>query len=181
MWFTCCMGVCSVSSISVKNINWLINSLSNTDVVLQGSGPADCSHLPPEQRQKKLQSRINNINQEIQREREQRYTRTHTYCTYMLLRINLSFHHMQLCDVICAARSLNTQHVSEVDCLRTRAVVDQWAIWFLSFPPSLQCISQSPWHAISCCEYIHLEKMLSKKQGPFSVQSDRHRATLRTS
>ncbi|XP_075879244.1 formin-binding protein 1-like [Nelusetta ayraudi] len=37
-----------------------------------GSSPADCSHLPPEQRQKKLQSRINNINQEIQREREQR-------------------------------------------------------------------------------------------------------------
>uniref|UniRef100_A0A3Q4I3K1 Formin binding protein 1a n=1 Tax=Neolamprologus brichardi TaxID=32507 RepID=A0A3Q4I3K1_NEOBR len=34
--------------------------------------PADCSHLPPEQRRKKLQGRINNINQEIQREREQR-------------------------------------------------------------------------------------------------------------
>uniref|UniRef100_A0A671UXG7 Formin-binding protein 1-like n=1 Tax=Sparus aurata TaxID=8175 RepID=A0A671UXG7_SPAAU len=34
--------------------------------------PADCSHLPPEQRRKKLQTRINNINQEIQREREQR-------------------------------------------------------------------------------------------------------------
>uniref|UniRef100_A0A3Q0RMF4 Formin binding protein 1a n=1 Tax=Amphilophus citrinellus TaxID=61819 RepID=A0A3Q0RMF4_AMPCI len=37
-----------------------------------GSSPADCSHLPPEQRRKKLQSRINSINQEIQREREQR-------------------------------------------------------------------------------------------------------------
>ncbi|XP_068617087.1 formin-binding protein 1-like [Brachionichthys hirsutus] len=37
-----------------------------------GSSPADCSHLPPEQRRKKLQSRINNINEEIQREREQR-------------------------------------------------------------------------------------------------------------
>ncbi|XP_040898311.1 formin-binding protein 1-like [Toxotes jaculatrix] len=37
-----------------------------------GSGPADCSHLPPEQRRKKLQTRINNINQELQREREQR-------------------------------------------------------------------------------------------------------------
>uniref|UniRef100_A0A8D0CW11 Formin binding protein 1a n=1 Tax=Sander lucioperca TaxID=283035 RepID=A0A8D0CW11_SANLU len=37
-----------------------------------GSGPADCSHLPPEQRRKKLQTRINNINEEIQREREQR-------------------------------------------------------------------------------------------------------------
>lgn len=35
--------------------------------------PADCSHLPPEQRRKKLQSRINNISQEIQREKEQRY------------------------------------------------------------------------------------------------------------
>ncbi|XP_045891012.1 formin-binding protein 1-like [Micropterus dolomieu] len=39
-----------------------------------GSGPADCSHLPPEQRRKKLQTRLNNINQEIQREREQRPT-----------------------------------------------------------------------------------------------------------
>ncbi|XP_063344944.1 formin-binding protein 1a isoform X2 [Pelmatolapia mariae] len=37
-----------------------------------GSSPADCSHLPPEQRRKKLQGRINNMNQEIQREREQR-------------------------------------------------------------------------------------------------------------
>lgn len=57
-------------------------------------------------------------------ERESRGKHAHIH-TYMLLRINLSFHHMQLCDVICAARSLNTQHVSEVDCLRTRAVVDQ--------------------------------------------------------
>ncbi|XP_071394705.1 formin-binding protein 1-like, partial [Centroberyx affinis] len=37
-----------------------------------GSGPEDCSHLPPEQRRKKLQTRISNINREIQREREQR-------------------------------------------------------------------------------------------------------------
>ncbi|XP_036000115.1 formin-binding protein 1 [Fundulus heteroclitus] len=37
-----------------------------------GSSLADCSHLPPEQRRKKLLGRINNINQEIQREREQR-------------------------------------------------------------------------------------------------------------
>ncbi|XP_034027327.1 formin-binding protein 1a [Thalassophryne amazonica] len=37
-----------------------------------GSGPADCSHLPPERRRKKLQTRINNINREIQQEREQR-------------------------------------------------------------------------------------------------------------
>uniref|UniRef100_A0A665TV58 Formin binding protein 1a n=1 Tax=Echeneis naucrates TaxID=173247 RepID=A0A665TV58_ECHNA len=39
---------------------------------VSGSGPADCRHLPPEQRRKKLQSRVNNISQEIQREREQR-------------------------------------------------------------------------------------------------------------
>nr|XP_057927505.1 formin-binding protein 1-like isoform X1 [Doryrhamphus excisus] len=37
-----------------------------------GSAPADCSHLPAEQRRKKLQSRMNDIGQEIQREREQR-------------------------------------------------------------------------------------------------------------
>lgn len=36
------------------------------------SSPADCSHLPPEQRRKKLQHRVDNISLEIQREREQR-------------------------------------------------------------------------------------------------------------
>uniref|UniRef100_A0A3P9PRF9 SH3 domain-containing protein n=1 Tax=Poecilia reticulata TaxID=8081 RepID=A0A3P9PRF9_POERE len=37
-----------------------------------GSSVTDGSQLPPEQRRKKLLARINNINQEIQREREQR-------------------------------------------------------------------------------------------------------------
>lgn len=36
------------------------------------SSPADCSHLPPEQRRKKLQHRLQNISHEIQREKEQR-------------------------------------------------------------------------------------------------------------
>ncbi|XP_055080277.1 formin-binding protein 1-like isoform X2 [Periophthalmus magnuspinnatus] len=36
------------------------------------SSPADCSHLPPEQRLKKLQNRVNSICHEIQREKEQR-------------------------------------------------------------------------------------------------------------
>lgn len=39
----------------------------------QGSAPADCSHLPIEQRRKKLQNRIHHIGQEILREREQRW------------------------------------------------------------------------------------------------------------
>ncbi|XP_028313676.1 formin-binding protein 1-like isoform X2 [Gouania willdenowi] len=37
-----------------------------------GSSPSDCSHLEPEQRRKKLQSRIDNISQEIHTQREQR-------------------------------------------------------------------------------------------------------------
>ncbi|XP_049618649.1 formin-binding protein 1a [Syngnathus scovelli] len=37
-----------------------------------GSSPADCSHLPVEQRRNKLQNRIRRIGQEILREREQR-------------------------------------------------------------------------------------------------------------
>ncbi|KAF7642520.1 hypothetical protein LDENG_00256320, partial [Lucifuga dentata] len=37
-----------------------------------GSAAADCTHLPPEQRRKKLQTRINNIDHEIQKEQEQR-------------------------------------------------------------------------------------------------------------
>uniref|UniRef100_A0A673WVV1 Formin binding protein 1a n=1 Tax=Salmo trutta TaxID=8032 RepID=A0A673WVV1_SALTR len=37
-----------------------------------GSGPEDCSHLPPEQRRKKLQAKINDINKELQKEVDQR-------------------------------------------------------------------------------------------------------------
>ncbi|XP_077377162.1 formin-binding protein 1a [Festucalex cinctus] len=37
-----------------------------------GSAPADCSHLPVEQRRKKLENRIEHIEEEILREREQR-------------------------------------------------------------------------------------------------------------
>ncbi|CDQ65980.1 unnamed protein product [Oncorhynchus mykiss] len=38
----------------------------------RGSGPEDCSHLPPEQRRKKLQAKINDINKELQKEVDQR-------------------------------------------------------------------------------------------------------------
>uniref|UniRef100_A0A4W5L070 Formin binding protein 1a n=1 Tax=Hucho hucho TaxID=62062 RepID=A0A4W5L070_9TELE len=37
-----------------------------------GSGPEDCSHLPPEQRRKKLQAKITDINKELQKEVDQR-------------------------------------------------------------------------------------------------------------
>uniref|UniRef100_A0A3P8YKT0 Formin binding protein 1a n=1 Tax=Esox lucius TaxID=8010 RepID=A0A3P8YKT0_ESOLU len=37
-----------------------------------GSGPEDCSHLPPEQRRKKLHAKIIDINKEIQKEIDQR-------------------------------------------------------------------------------------------------------------
>uniref|UniRef100_A0AAY5L738 Formin binding protein 1a n=1 Tax=Esox lucius TaxID=8010 RepID=A0AAY5L738_ESOLU len=38
----------------------------------KGSGPEDCSHLPPEQRRKKLHAKIIDINKEIQKEIDQR-------------------------------------------------------------------------------------------------------------
>ncbi|XP_078082478.1 formin-binding protein 1 isoform X13 [Mustelus asterias] len=38
----------------------------------KGSGPEDFSHLPPEQRRKKLQQKIDEINKEIQKESDQR-------------------------------------------------------------------------------------------------------------
>lgn len=60
----------------------------------KGSSPADCSHLPPEQRRKKLQTRINNINQEIQREKEQRWhkrTHTHTHSTFLCTSVYHSY------------------------------------------------------------------------------------------
>ncbi|XP_048839947.1 formin-binding protein 1a isoform X13 [Brienomyrus brachyistius] len=37
-----------------------------------GSGPEDCSHLPPEQRRKKLQAKVDDLNKEIQKEVDQR-------------------------------------------------------------------------------------------------------------
>ncbi|XP_062310543.1 formin-binding protein 1a isoform X3 [Osmerus eperlanus] len=48
-----------------------------------GSGPEDCSHLPPEQRRKKLQSRINDLNKDIQKELDQRDALTKMRDVYM--------------------------------------------------------------------------------------------------
>lgn len=42
---------------------------------LQGSGPEDFSHLPPEQRRKKLQGKLDDLNKDIQKEMDQRYFR----------------------------------------------------------------------------------------------------------
>uniref|UniRef100_A0A8C8MNN4 Formin-binding protein 1-like n=1 Tax=Oncorhynchus tshawytscha TaxID=74940 RepID=A0A8C8MNN4_ONCTS len=47
-------------------------SVHNTLSLKLGSGPEDCSHLPPEQRRKKLQAKINDINKELQKEVDQR-------------------------------------------------------------------------------------------------------------
>uniref|UniRef100_A0A8C1HKY8 Formin binding protein 1a n=1 Tax=Cyprinus carpio carpio TaxID=630221 RepID=A0A8C1HKY8_CYPCA len=41
-------------------------------VSLQGTGQEDYSHLPPEQRRKKLQAKLNDINKDIQKEMDQR-------------------------------------------------------------------------------------------------------------
>lgn len=43
---------------------------------LQGSGPEDFSHLPPEQRRKKLQGKLDDLNKDIQKEMDQRYFST---------------------------------------------------------------------------------------------------------
>uniref|UniRef100_A0A671RFW2 Formin-binding protein 1-like n=1 Tax=Sinocyclocheilus anshuiensis TaxID=1608454 RepID=A0A671RFW2_9TELE len=40
--------------------------------LIEGSNPEDFSHLPPEQRRKKLQSKIDDINKDIQKEMDQR-------------------------------------------------------------------------------------------------------------
>ncbi|XP_035246589.1 formin-binding protein 1 isoform X2 [Anguilla anguilla] len=40
--------------------------------LIEGSGPEDFSHLPPEQRRKKLQAKIDDINKEIQKEMDQK-------------------------------------------------------------------------------------------------------------
>ncbi|XP_076014841.1 formin-binding protein 1 isoform X9 [Genypterus blacodes] len=40
--------------------------------LIEGSGPEDFSHLPPEQRRKKLQGKIDDLNKDIQKEMDQR-------------------------------------------------------------------------------------------------------------
>ncbi|KAG7275407.1 LOW QUALITY PROTEIN: hypothetical protein CRUP_030892 [Coryphaenoides rupestris] len=48
-----------------------------------GSGPEDFSHLPPEQRRKKLQGKIDELNKEIQKEMDQRDALTKMKDVYM--------------------------------------------------------------------------------------------------
>uniref|UniRef100_A0A673NMB3 Formin-binding protein 1-like n=1 Tax=Sinocyclocheilus rhinocerous TaxID=307959 RepID=A0A673NMB3_9TELE len=52
-----------------RDTHWLSVLLS---VSSQGSNPEDFSHLPPEQRRKKLQAKIDDINKDVQKEMDQR-------------------------------------------------------------------------------------------------------------
>ncbi|KAM9735825.1 formin-binding protein 1 isoform 6-T6 [Menidia menidia] len=45
---------------------------SHVRSLIEGSGPEDFSHLPPEQRRKKLQGKIDDLNKDIQKEMDQR-------------------------------------------------------------------------------------------------------------
>lgn len=60
----------------------------------QGSNPEDFSHLPPEQRRKKLQAKIDDFNKDIQKEMDQRYTdmdkHTQTHISFHTLVTNSS-------------------------------------------------------------------------------------------
>ncbi|XP_035847092.1 formin-binding protein 1 isoform X26 [Sander lucioperca] len=50
----------------------LITLNSHIRNLIEGSGPEDFSHLPPEQRRKKLQGKIDELNKDIQKEMDQR-------------------------------------------------------------------------------------------------------------
>ncbi|XP_058472462.1 formin-binding protein 1 isoform X6 [Solea solea] len=50
----------------------LITLNSHVRNLLEGSGPEDFSHLPPEQRRKKLQGKIDDLNKDIQKDMDQR-------------------------------------------------------------------------------------------------------------
>ncbi|XP_059214314.1 formin-binding protein 1 isoform X6 [Centropristis striata] len=50
----------------------LITLNSHVRNLIEGSGPEDFSHLPPEQRRKKLQGKIDELNKDIQKEMDQR-------------------------------------------------------------------------------------------------------------
>ncbi|XP_032394845.1 formin-binding protein 1 isoform X20 [Etheostoma spectabile] len=60
----------------IKNKNKLSLKLitlnSHVRNLIEGSGPEDFSHLPPEQRRKKLQGKIDDLNKDIQKEMDQR-------------------------------------------------------------------------------------------------------------
>uniref|UniRef100_A0A4W5Q3L9 Formin binding protein 1 n=1 Tax=Hucho hucho TaxID=62062 RepID=A0A4W5Q3L9_9TELE len=49
----------------------LITLNSHVRNLIEGSGPEDFSHLPPEQRRKKLQAKIDDLNKDIQKEMDQ--------------------------------------------------------------------------------------------------------------
>ncbi|XP_069024673.1 formin-binding protein 1 isoform X4 [Embiotoca jacksoni] len=60
----------------IKNKNKLSLKLltlnSHVRSIIEGSGPEDFSHLPPEQRRKKLQGKLDELNKDIQKETDQR-------------------------------------------------------------------------------------------------------------
>ncbi|XP_074545884.1 formin-binding protein 1 isoform X17 [Halichoeres trimaculatus] len=60
----------------IKNKNKLSLKLitlnSHVRNLIEGSGPEDFSHLPPEQRRKKLQGKLDELNRDIQKEMDQR-------------------------------------------------------------------------------------------------------------
>ncbi|XP_061912981.1 formin-binding protein 1 isoform X19 [Entelurus aequoreus] len=60
----------------IKNKNKLSLKLitlnSHVRNLIEGSGPEDFSHLPPEQRRKKLQAKLDDLNKDIQKEMDQR-------------------------------------------------------------------------------------------------------------
>ncbi|XP_061655408.1 formin-binding protein 1 isoform X16 [Phyllopteryx taeniolatus] len=60
----------------IKNKNKLSLKLitlnSHVRNLIEGSGPEDFSHLPPEQRRKKLQGKLDELNKDIQKEMDQR-------------------------------------------------------------------------------------------------------------
>ncbi|XP_037121081.1 formin-binding protein 1 isoform X22 [Syngnathus acus] len=55
----------------IKNKNKLTLN-SHVRNLIEGSGPEDFSHLPPEQRRKKLQGKLDELNKDIQKETDQR-------------------------------------------------------------------------------------------------------------
>lgn len=48
--------------------------LADSYLHLQGATPEDFSNLPPEQRRKKLQQKVDELNKDIQKEMDQRYS-----------------------------------------------------------------------------------------------------------
>uniref|UniRef100_A0A8C6WIP1 Formin binding protein 1b n=1 Tax=Neogobius melanostomus TaxID=47308 RepID=A0A8C6WIP1_9GOBI len=66
------VSVCAHAALMKRTLGQPTYAFEARQYVVSGSGPEDFSHLPPEQRRKKLQGKIDDLNKDIQKEMDKR-------------------------------------------------------------------------------------------------------------